>query len=115
LEGGQSAVGSRILSRDIAVSGGLDEGTADGPPRGAGRSAGRIRNLSRGVVASGGFAELNCGQSAILERTVRRIDLKLSREAVGSGGSAKQNCERSALWLRTVRRTFQFGYSDYIV
>ena len=54
-------MGSRILSRDVAVSGGLDEGTADGLPGGDGRSASRIRNLSRGVIASGGFAELNCG------------------------------------------------------
>ena len=54
----------------------------------AGQSAVEIKKLSRGVVTSGGFAELNYGQSAILERTVRRIDLKLSREVVGSGGSA---------------------------
>ena len=71
--------------------------------------------MSRGVVVSGGFAELNCGQSAILERTVRRIDLKLSREVVGSDGSAELNRGRSAIWLRTVRRTFHFGYSDCIV
>ena len=74
----------------------------------SGQSVVEIKNLSRGVVVSGGFAELNCGQTAILERTVRRIDLKLSREVVGSDGSAELNRGRSATWVRTVRRAFQF-------
>ena len=65
----------------------------------AGQSAVEIKNLSRGIVTSGGFAELNCGQSAILERTVRHIDLKLSREVVDPSGSAKLNCGRSAIWV----------------
>ena len=40
LESGQSAVESRmILSRDVVVSGGLVECTADGPPRRVGQSA----------------------------------------------------------------------------
>ena len=52
----QSAVESKILSRDVVVSGELAEYIADGPPTRAGRSAGRIRNLSRDVVASGGVA-----------------------------------------------------------
>ena len=56
MESGQSAVESKILSRDDAVSGGLAECIADGLPRRAGRSVGRIRNLSRDVVASGGVA-----------------------------------------------------------
>jgi len=80
----------------------------DDLPRRDGQSAVEIKNLSRGVVASGGFADLKCGQSAILERTVRLIDLKLSREVVGSGGSAALNRGRSATWVRTVRRAFQF-------
>ena len=53
---GQSVVEFRMLSRDIAVSGGLATLTADGPPRRAGQSAGRVRNCSRDVVASGGLA-----------------------------------------------------------
>jgi len=56
MESGQSAVESKILSRDVVVSGGLAECIVDGSPRRAGRSAGRIRNLSRDVVASGGVA-----------------------------------------------------------
>ena len=61
---GQSAVVSRTLSRDVAVSGGLATLTAGGPPRGAGQSAGRIRNCSRDVVVSGGSVEWYGGRSA---------------------------------------------------
>ena len=72
LESGQSAVESRVLSRDVVVSGGLTE-------LNYGQSAVWVRTvcsidlkLSREVVGSGGIAEVCCGQSATEAWTVRQ-------------------------------------------
>ena len=57
MESGQSAVESRILSRDVVVSGGLAEWAADGPLMESRQSTVESRILSRDVVVSSGWAE----------------------------------------------------------
>ena len=55
--------------------------------------------MSRDDVVSGVFVGLNCGQSAIGERTVRRRDQNLSRDDVVSGGVRRVELRTVRYWI----------------
>ena len=72
-------------------------GIVDGPPRRAGQYAGHVRSCPE-MMFSGVFIELNCGRSAIGERTVRRRVRNLSRDDVVSGGFRRVELRAIRYW-----------------